>query len=74
MKAYKFNVKVNDKGTVQLDETDLFGKEVQIIVIPKTDSNLRPSEMKAFLEKWSGFLTSSNPEVTKYDYLTNKYK
>jgi hypothetical protein len=75
MQAFKFETRISKTGQIKLPlNSQLFDKEVEIIIVPK--QNVRPSRPKIsdFIDKWSGFLTNINPDGSKYQYLAEKYK
>jgi len=75
MSAYRFITKVSDSGTIQIPyNPSLFDKEVEIIILPKADPEKKKMKAAEFVEKWAGFLTDRDPDKSKFDYLTNKYK
>jgi len=76
MKAYKFKTKVSGEGTIHVpNESDLRDREVEVIIISEseeaTGSNMKASD---FVNKWAGFLSDSETDQSKLEYLTEKYK
>ena len=75
MKAYRFEAKISETGTIQIPFTpDLYNLEVEVIILPKTEKNLKATSAKEFVDKWSGFLVNENTDDIKYSYLSEKYK
>lgn len=77
MDAYKFKIKISDKGIISLPfEPSLYGQNAEIIVFPKAKSKRKSSySAKDFLKKWSGILkTDKDLDTDKYDYLKNKHQ
>ncbi len=76
MKAYKFDTKISENGAIRLPlNPDLYNKEVEIIIVPKT----KPEKTKIhkasdFVNKWAGFLTNSETDNSKFNYLSEKYR
>jgi len=75
MKAYRFEARISKTGTIQIPFTpDLYNSEVEVIILPKTEKNLKTTSAREFVEKWSGFLRNENTDSLKYKYLSEKYK
>lgn len=75
MKAYKYETRISQKGEIKLPlNIKLFDKEVEIIIVPKNQAKLSKPSTSDFLDKWSGFLSNSNTDNLKHQYLTEKYK
>jgi hypothetical protein len=75
MQAYKFETRISKTGQIKLPlNNQLFGKEVEIIIVPKQNVKSSKLEISDFIDKWSGFLTDVNFDDSKYQYLTEKYK
>lgn len=75
MKAYKFETKISKTGRIKLPiNTQLFDKEVEIIIVPKQEIKSSTINVNDFLDRWSGFLTNDNTDALKYQYLNEKYK
>ena len=76
MQAYKYEIRISKTGQIKLPiNNQLFDKEVEIIIVPKQVSKSSRLKTSDFIEKWSGFLTTSeNTDDLKYQYLTDKYK
>ena len=75
MQAYRFVTRISKSGLIQIPITNqLIDKEVEIIILPKQKQ--RPSKLTStdFINKWSGFLSNSKTDDSKYQYLTEKYK
>jgi len=75
MKAYRFQTKITKSGTIQIPFTPgIQEMEVEVIILPKEKKITKKLSAKDFIEKWSGFLNSENPDNLKYNYLSEKYK
>ncbi len=75
MKAYRFETKVSKTGIIQIPFTpDIFDKDVEVIIVPKTDVTVIKQSAGDFVSKWAGFLASENTDDSKYSYLSEKYK
>lgn len=75
MKAYRFITKVSDTGTIQIPyNPNLFNKEVEIIILPKSKPEKEKMKAKEFIDKWAGFLVDKDTDKSKFDYLSDKYK
>jgi hypothetical protein len=75
MKAYRFKTTISDNGTIHLPNNPaLHNKEVEIIII--TPSKYSESNNKAsdFIFKWSGFLSETDIDQDKLNYLLEKYR
>ena len=75
MKVYKFITKISGNGTIQIPYSpSLFDKEVEIIIVPKPMTKNNESKATDFVKKWAGFLTNTDTDNSKHEYLTEKYK
>ena len=76
MKAYKFDTKISENGAIQLPlNPNLYNKEVEIIIVPKTKSEKKKIHKASdFVNKWAGFLTNSETDNSKFNYLSEKYR
>ncbi|MGF1586274.1 MAG: hypothetical protein ACFCUM_13195 [Bacteroidales bacterium] len=75
MKAYRYVTKVSGKGIIQIPyNPSLFDKEVEIIIVPKSEPAKGKMKAANFVEKWAGFLSNNNTGNSKYNYLIDKYK
>jgi hypothetical protein len=79
MQAYKFDTRVTKDGIISLPFIlMLFDKEVEIIILPKTEvkktkHKITPTE---FVRKWSGVIKNipeNNSDDLQYEYLKKKY-
>ncbi len=63
-------------GVIRLPFTsDLYDKEVEVIIVPKMKSaNLKTNRASDFVNRWAGFLSDSDVDKSKYNYLSEKYK
>ncbi|HYX07895.1 MAG TPA: hypothetical protein VE912_14285 [Bacteroidales bacterium] len=75
MQAYKFETKISKTGQIKLPlNSQLFDKEVEIIIVPKQEIKTTKLKASDFIDKWSGFLSNTDTDDLKYRYLTDKYK
>jgi hypothetical protein len=75
MQAYRFETRISKKGTIQLPfNKQLIDREVEIIILPKQDLKSDKKSAADFVKKWTGFLSSTNIEDSKFKYLNEKYK
>ena len=75
MKTYKFNTKVSSEGVIKIPyNQSLAGKSVEVIIVPKTNSEKNDLSARDFIQKWAGFLSSENQNDYKYQYLSKKYR
>ena len=73
MEAYKFEVKVQENGIIEIPEISQFANEeveIFIIVKPKSKTKIAPNQaVEHFLDKWSGLLKDVAPDELKLQYL-----
>ena len=83
MEAYKFEIRISERGTISLPYAlpNLYGKDVELFIVPKEEVSvpiipIKRASAKKIVTRWAGFLKDANidPDKTKYDYLTEKYK
>ena len=75
MRAFKFNTRISEDGTIHLPFTpSLFNREVELIIVPKHESKSIKKAGREFVEKWAGFLNPSDTDFSKFEYLSEKYK
>ncbi|MEX0982215.1 MAG: hypothetical protein WD577_13655 [Bacteroidales bacterium] len=75
MQAYKYETRISKTGQIKLPlSNQLFDKEVEIIIVPKRKTKQSKLNASDFVAKWAGVLTNTNTDVSKYQYLTDKYK
>jgi hypothetical protein len=76
MKAYKFDLRISESGLIQLPlNPSLFNREVEIIIVPKSQNETRqPNKAADFVKKWVGFLKNSETDNAKRTYLSEKYQ
>ena len=74
MRPFKFSTTVSSKGTIKIPfSKKLIGKNVEVTIIPKSNSKETDLSANDFIKKWTGFLQSNDNDSNKYDYLANKY-
>lgn len=75
MQAYKFETRISKTGQIHLPlKHQLFDKEVEIIIVPKQKPRASKRKAADFINKWSGFLSNTETNDSKYEYLTEKYR
>lgn len=75
MKVIRFKTKITKSRIIRLPENNHVPEnEVEILILPNSFQKKPDGDVKKFLEKWAGFLSGTDAEDSKYDYLTNKYK
>ena len=79
MQVYKFETTILDNGIIQLPEISEFAnKQIEIFIVIKQIDNQFNNKAKQsvdqFLNKWTGFLKVSDPNESKFQYLSRKYK
>jgi len=78
LQAYKFETTVLENGLIQIpDFMNYINQEVEIFVVLKPiqkEENKKKITTSEFIKKWAGFLTITNTEDSKYQYLIEKYK
>ena len=80
MQTYKFDTRISENGIISLPQTrpDLYGKDVELFIIPKEEKSVRKEKINAskFISRWAGVFNSENTHIedAKYEYLLEKYK
>jgi len=75
MKAYRFLTKVSDSGAIQIPfELALFDQEVEVIILTKPTPAKKETRAREFVQKWAGFLSDSDTDETRFEYLSDKYR
>jgi hypothetical protein len=75
MQAFRFETRIDQNGVIHLPlNQQLFNRDVEIIVLPKDDLIPKKNASVDFINKWAGFLSNSNIEDAKFNYLSDKYK
>lgn len=70
MQAYKFETRISKTGQIQLPlNHQFFDKEVEIIILPKQKPKASKRMAANFINKWAGFLSNTETEESKYQYL-----
>jgi hypothetical protein len=74
--AYKFDTTILENGIIQIPEfKNYVNQEIEIFVIMKTETSMKKNlSANDFINKWAGFLSSSNVDDLKFQYLNEKYK
>ena len=75
MKTVKYELKVSAEGDIKIPRTpSLTNREVDIIIIPKTERRSKKNAATKFVKKWGGIIENKNVDNSKLDYLSDKYK
>jgi len=76
LQAYKFETKVLENGFIQIpDFKNFVNQEIEILVFIKPMQTKRKKlTADEFINKWAGFIASTNADDLKYEYLNEKYK
>ncbi len=79
MEAYKFETTVSENGIIQLPEiSKLANRQIEIfIVVKQADKQADTTDKQTpeqFIDKWAGFLKGINPDDSKLQYLSGKFK
>jgi len=76
LQAYKFETTVLENGIIQIpDFKDFVNQEIEILVFMKPHPVKRKKlTVDEFINKWAGFITSTNTDDLKFQYLIEKYK
>jgi hypothetical protein len=75
METYRFKTKISKSGIIRIPvRFSLHDKEVEVTLVSKEPGYREKIKAKDFVNTWAGFLQSSDPENSKYDYLMDKYK
>jgi hypothetical protein len=75
MKAYRYETRISETGQIKLHlNSQLFDKEVEIIILPKQETTSSELKVSDFLDQWFGLLSKGNTDELKYQYLNDKYK
>jgi hypothetical protein len=75
MQVYRFETRISKKGLIKIPlSSQLFDKEVEIIILPRQKQKVVKLSSSDFIEKWTGFLTDSGVDDAKFRYLSEKYK
>lgn len=75
MNTYRFKTKISKTGKIKVpDSLALQDKEVEVTIVPKAHQYRKKLKAKDFVDKWTGFIQSSDLEDSRYDYLMKKYK
>jgi hypothetical protein len=57
MKAYKYETIISETGQIKLHlNSQLFDKEVEIIILPKQETSSSELKVSDFLDQWSRLL------------------
>lgn len=79
MEAYKFETTVSENGIIQLPEISKFAnRQIEIFIVVKQQDKqaytLNKQTTEGFTDKWRGFLKGINPDNSKFQYLSEKFK
>lgn len=76
MKTYRFIATISKNGIIKTPLHErLYGKEVEVIIMPKMKKRKKNLSGVEFVNKWAGFLDNKkHSEEARYLYLIEKYK
>jgi hypothetical protein len=75
MRSIRFNTRISKSGNIQVPfDNSLYDKEVEVTIKHRIKKRRKELSATDFVNKWAGFLNSDNPDKSKYDYLSEKYK
>jgi len=79
MEAYKFETTVSENGMIQLPEISKFAnRQIEMFIVIKQQDKQADTAKKItpeqFADKWKGFLKGINPDDSKFQYLSEKFK
>jgi len=76
MEAYKFDVKIQKNGIIEIPEISRFAnQEVEVFIMLKPQAEIKADSetVENFLTKWRGLLKNLDPDKLKLGYLQEKY-
>lgn len=76
MEAYKFDVKIQKNGVIEIPEISQFAdQEAEVFIMLKSKAEIKANleAVEKFLTKWRGLLKDADPDKLKLDYLQEKY-
>jgi len=76
MKTYRFITTISKNGIIKAPLLErLYGKEVEVTVIPKMRKKKKAISASEFVNKWAGIINNKiHNEEARYLYLIEKYK
>lgn len=75
MKVYRFETHISKNGVIQLPSNQqLNDLDVEVIILTKPSFKPNRNASADFVNKWTGFLSNTNVEDSKAQYLGEKYK
>jgi hypothetical protein len=77
MEAMKFDTLVRENGVLKIPELKNYvnqNVEVFVVLNPVKNQKREPTDLSAFLEKWTGYFRETTTDDIKYNYLMDKHK
>lgn len=77
MNAYKFETTVMEDGVIRIPEFKKYtNQKVEIFIVVKSENinNVENQTIDEFLDRWSGFFSTTDTDDVKYNYLMEKHK
>ena len=75
MQVYRFDTHISQNGVIQLPTNQqLSDRDVEIIILTKPEIKPNKKSSADFINKWTGFLTDTNVEEARIQYLSEKYR
>ena len=66
--------KVSKTGTIQIPHNpSLFNKEIEVIILRRSEIKEKKMKASEFIEKWTGFLSDVDADQSKLGYLSDTY-
>ncbi|MGB3585265.1 MAG: hypothetical protein WBA23_01940 [Tunicatimonas sp.] len=66
--------KVSKTGTIQIPQNpSLFNKEIEVIILRRSEIKEKKMKASEFIEKWTGFLSDVDADQSKLGYLSDTY-
>jgi hypothetical protein len=77
MEAMKFDTLVRENGVLKIPELKNYvnqNVEVFVVLNPVKNQKREPTDLSAFIEKWTGYFREITTDDIKYNYLMDKHK
>ncbi len=78
METFKYNTRILKNGIIEIPEISKYAhRPVEVFIVLKEPDKLPVSKSSQsidhFFEKWTGFMSNSDPDKSKLEYLEEKY-